>query len=243
LAYTWVNPGLLHLFDEYGLSVTYTKQNKNTHDYTIIYPFYCIKYTNESIAGCYATKYVPAARTYNVAFTLTYDTSSDYTYDSAPLLAFRNGSTNIAQIRGAGTGSNALTVYNYATAANIPINTGSYTLTRMRTQHIEIRYKPDRTNGEAKIWIDGILALDYTGDTGVALDITRIVFGPGRLGYNVLSNIIVSDEYEQIKETYVITLLPDGIETVNDWTVQGSLGIRTLEPITGNSTNAAANCR
>lgn len=119
----------------------------------------------------YLRKTVPSAAEYYAAVYIAYNavTSVDQSY----MITFYNGATQLAKVARTGTLLQAIqdtaTILG-STPANSYNDSGADML-------VEVHYKRHATAGVFQIWINGVLSLDYAGNTGAQANIDKIQFG------------------------------------------------------------------
>jgi len=138
------------------------------------------------------------------------NTSTPYSY----MIAFKNASTNIGCLR-----INPA-YYLEVSRGTTYLATGP-TLSLNTTYKIEIRFKPHNTDGVFQVKVNGLLVIDFSGDTtDGATTIDNIRFGYpatnyGFLGY--LDNVVI-DDTSWPGDTRIKGILPAGVGNSSQWT-------------------------
>ena len=142
---------------------------------------YCL---NCASAYANASKTLPAASEYYLAFILRINSVND-----AAIMRFFNGATLLGYIQ---FSSAKLQVFR---GPNTALATGTTVFNSYTAHLIEIHYKPDASSGVFQVKVDGILEIDFSGQTAPStLQINSIFFGTdGENWSHYFDNIIVDD--------------------------------------------------
>lgn len=95
------------------------------------------------------------------------------------------------------------------------VATGTITLSTSTTYLVEVQYKVDGASGIIKVYIDGVLDINYSGDTqnGTLTTIKRLTIDSDIY----LDNVII-DDAELPGDTEIGILAPSGAGTTTQWT-------------------------
>jgi hypothetical protein len=188
---------------------------------------------NASPAPAYSAYYYKITGSYSSAIKLVSSLSECYLReriwsnnysDNVALAGFRSGSTSLLTITNdtsghiqAKRGSEDGTV----------LATSTLSLTASQWYLLEIYIKLSDTVGRAVVYVDGVLAIDYTGDTtagGTAFDNIRwapwlSLANSGILG---IDDLALNDTTGGVDDSWcgdgiIIKVTPDGNGTTNDW--------------------------
>jgi len=86
---------------------------------------------------------------------------------------------------------------------------------------IEVRYKPLNSGGVVQVKLDGVLEIDYSGDTTNGLeDVQRLKMGnePNGTYFSGYFDDFIVDDANWIGNTKLGIIVPDGTGTTNNWT-------------------------
>jgi hypothetical protein len=155
-------------------------------------------------------KNLPGAAEYYFAF--RYQPTSGYSNfliqfmdaSSVILGALKGGAGRLTANRGTGT----------------LLATSSTTLMYGIVHRIEVRYKPHATAGVFQVKINGVLEIDFTGNTGTTANIGRFMLGDWANQYNCKGrwdNIVV-DDAEWVGDTMIQARMPNGAGNSAQWT-------------------------
>jgi hypothetical protein len=141
-----------------------------------------------------------------------------FSASSDAILAFMDTATLIGCL-----GRNASTGRLYVTVGATVVANGTAVLADDCLHHIEIRYKID-DSGVIQVKVDGVLDIDYSGDTKVTsttLNILRLGFGagvPGTTASFYIDDVIV-DTAAWIGNSKIQAIIPNAVDnTYKDWT-------------------------
>ena len=150
---------------------------------------YCL----ECLSDAYVSKDL-AVNEYYLAFKWRsdYDPAADY---SGELCSFWNGASELARVN-----RNLTSHFLEITRGSTLLATGTIELLYGYTYDIEVHYKPLNSGGAFQVKVDGVLDIDYSGDTtDGAEDLTSFRLGGvaagGRLCYAYFDNVKVDDAY------------------------------------------------
>ena len=146
---------------------------------------------------CYSDAYVSkdlAVNEYYLAFKWrsSYAPAANY---SGELCSFWNGASELARVN-----RNLASHFLEITRGSTLLATGTTELLYGYTYDIEVHYKPLNSGGAFQVKVDGVLDIDYSGDTtDGAEDLTSFRLGGvaagGRLCYAYFDNVKVDDAY------------------------------------------------
>lgn len=74
------------------------------------------------------------------------------------------------------------------------LGTGTMVITSSTYHQVEVHYKRDATEGILQVWIDGILDINFTGNTGAATDLIGTA-GLYYVGYLAANSVMSSSEF------------------------------------------------
>jgi hypothetical protein len=153
------------------------------------------------------TRILPLANEYYVAFKLKVTSAAD----NQKLIAFYNNTTLLGKLEVPNT--TPLKVYRNTTL----IGTGSTTLTTNIVYRIEVRYKPDTTLGIFQVKVNGILEIDYSGDSGTTTQINKITIKESNSNVIRIGDVVIDDAVWP-GNTKIQVFVPAGIGSSSQWT-------------------------
>lgn len=117
------------------------------------------------------------------------------------------------------------------------IASGTVDITINTTYLLEMYVKIDDTVGEVKLWINGILDIDFTGNTKPGAETTFNKIIAGKIGSDLsysklyIDNVIVSDSY--IGEKFIQTIIPTGTGNSDEFTPSAGDNWECVDDIPG----------
>ena len=158
-------------------------------------------------------KNLPEASEYYVAFRYRCTAATSSAYGS--IMGFYNGTTLLAALK-----ANYLGVFEAYRFATLIASGGSFAVNT--TYLIEVRYIPANSGGVFQVKVNGLLVIDFSGDTtNSATIINSIRFGGGILSYVwaylYVDNVVV-DNAAWPGNTYIQAIKPIGAGNSTQWT-------------------------
>jgi hypothetical protein len=192
-----------------------------------------VKVTDNDPAPAYSAYCYSIQGSYSNALKLVSATSecylreriwSDYYSDNVTLAGFRTGSSSLLTITNDSSGHIQA---KRGGESGTTLATSTLSLTAEQWYLLEIYIKLDDTVGRAVVYVDGVLAIDYTGDTtagGTTFD--NIYWKPwtylANAGVLGLDDLALNDTTGGVDDSWcgdgiIIKVTPDGNGTDNDW--------------------------
>jgi len=137
--------------------------------------------------------------------------------NSQQLIVFYNSSTKIGSIR---RNRNTLCLSAYDNTDTLLVS-GTTPILANNTCLIEVRFKPNTSDGIIQIKINSIMDIDFTGNTGSALNINKFYIGNPDIAeaytYAYFDNVIV-DNATWPGNTKIQAIVPTGAGNSTQWT-------------------------
>lgn len=185
---------------------------------------YCL---NCAGAYCNVRKNLPAADEYFLAFLIGVRSNSDQN-----IMRFYNSTTALGSL--------------FLNAGKIEARRGTSTvlgistttLTSYTTHRIEIRYKPHASDGLFQVKIDGILEIDYSGQTAAStLQIDSIFFGSDSGNWSHYFDNVIVDSANWIGNTKIQAVAVSGAGGYAQFTPSTGSNYQTVDEIPPNDTD------
>jgi hypothetical protein len=173
----------------------------------------------------FVQKVLPEDDEYYVAFRWR----SPNNYNLA-LITFYNGATALGWLGRAAT-TGILTVY-IGTGSGSPLLSSASGLSINTTYLVEVRFKPLNSGGVFQVKINGILVIDFSGDTTPgATTITSIKLGSQTYyGWAYFDNIVV-DNAAWPGNTKIQAIVPTGAGTAAQWTPSAGANYECVDEV------------
>jgi len=170
---------------------------------------YCMQMTTS--AQQYVSKNLTAATEYYIAF--RYRPSG--VYSGQRLIVFYNGTTKLGSVRR----NNSTLVLGVYSSGDGLLASSTAQINTNTTYLIEIRFKPNTSGGIWQVKINGVLDIDYSGNTGNASNINKLSIGAADgtpPTYAYFDNIVV-DDAAWPGDTRIQAIKPTGAGASTQW--------------------------
>ena len=171
----FASSGILSDFDTDQTLCYQVGSKGRTSDYSIV----------ASTSASFVRRAVPLADRYNTSFYV----SSFGGNAGTRIVEFLNGVTRIGWLRTKTTTYQLEAVVGSSTVVGTSLSTTS--LQTNTVMHIEVDYKVNSTAGWFKVYVNGVLEIDFAGNTGTAIGIDLIQYAPY---YLYMSDIAIKND-------------------------------------------------
>ena len=192
---------------------------------------YCVNLTSNDKA---IYKDVPAADEYYVAFRYKIISPGG----SGTIISFTNGATRLGTLTFDST--SRLLQARRGDESGAILGTGTTAFVNNTVALIEVHYKPHDTTGIFQVKVNGVLEIDFSGDTtNNALQINRIIFGRSVTSgwvYGYVDNVII-DNAVWVGDTRIQAIKPTGPGNSTQWDPSAGANWDCVEEVPASDTD------